>query len=166
MNINLDLFYLKRVSIPVEIVPPSNSRYNSSYRTSNTNSSSWKKPSYSTNRFQPRQSPTTAYDRLINNSPSYQPYSHRVYESRPIHVSHSNEDLLSSSKSSQKPPKINNNFHSDFIQSNKNSYHRSYDTLNDYPEKQNRSTFINSNEDRVPINTLNCKLHTHIYVHI
>ena len=136
MNINLDSFYLKCVSIPVEIVPTS---------------SSWKKQSYSTNRFRPRQSATTAYDRLINNSPSRQPYSHRIYESKPIHVSHSNEDLLSSSKSSQKPPKFNNNIHSDFIQSNKTSFRRSYDTLNDYPD--------NSNEDRVPIN---CKLHTHI----
>ena len=129
------LFYLKCISIPVEIVPQTNPSYRTYQSTSS--SSSWKKP---TNRFQPRQTPITAYDRLINNSPSYQPYyPHRIYETN---LSRSNEDLLSSSRDSRdtKYSKYNN---SDFIQTNKNSFRRSYDVLNDYPEESYKNCKLN-----------------------
>jgi hypothetical protein len=174
VRINLHWFYLKAISIPVEIVPKSNSRYIPTYRTVRNDypsTSSWKKSSTNSH-FQPRQSPITAYDRLINHSPSYQLHpgsQYRVYESNPLHHSRSSEDLLSSPKDSIRskktsiyPPTSNHGFRpdSDFIQPKKSSLNRSYDALDDYPEQKlsyKSSTTANSNEYRVPINVLNCK---------
>jgi hypothetical protein len=115
------------VSIPVEIVRESNSptRHVSPFRTvHNENpygvansgvsaSPPWNSPSTtsnnSTSRFLPRQSPNTAYSRLINNSefnqplyerPSYPQPQYRypqqnTYEPSPLHSSRSSDDLLS-----------------------------------------------------------------------
>ncbi|CAF1267831.1 unnamed protein product [Adineta steineri] len=113
------------VTIPVQIIssPDSNSysRYSTYHRPNYTetsfndfsNSPPYTKPTmnpYSTSRFQRRNSPIPAYDRLIQNSlfnepcydrPSYQEpqYYHsqqRIYEPRSLHTSRSSEDLLSS----------------------------------------------------------------------
>ncbi|CAF0881118.1 unnamed protein product [Rotaria sordida] len=115
------------ITIPIEIVPTSNSTntnsHHSSFRTINhdnsyndfSNSPSWKKSSintYSKGRLRPRQTLTTAYDRLINNSqlnqpykdpffheiyqePQYHHFQHRTYEPNSLHMSRSSEDLLS-----------------------------------------------------------------------
>lgn len=118
------------ISIPVEIIrdPDSStakthSRHNSPFRMipndhaygSFPDSPSWNMPSniYPNNsRFQPRQSPSTAYDRVITNSqfnqplndrysyqqvqdPQMRPNHQRMPETMPGYSSRSNEDLLS-----------------------------------------------------------------------
>jgi hypothetical protein len=119
------------VSIPVEIIREStstgsgsHSRHNSPFRTLQndspyagfSDSPPWS--SNSASRFQPRQSPSTAYDRVITNSQFNQPLNdrssyqqqeppppqqqqqrhaqQRMYEPGPSHFSRSSEDLLSS----------------------------------------------------------------------
>ncbi|CAF3402891.1 unnamed protein product [Rotaria socialis] len=159
------------ISIPVEIVSRSNlsnsnfydspnrtARYEDSFHTDFSNSPPWKKPSINTHyrsRLQPRQTLSTAYDRLINDSPlhqsyrdqQYRPLQKRTYDSSSLHTSRSSDDLLSSSNDSIRPktqssntsyyPETSNNgfrTDSDFIHPNTytNSFRRSsFDVLND-----------------------------------
>lgn len=103
--------------------------------TSSSNSSTWKgnRPYQSIGRFQPRQSPASAYERLIRNSQFNQPLRdsfpsrtnhQRVFESTPSYFSRSKDDLLDSKmdthRSDPPPPKV------------KEHFRRSYDALNDY----------------------------------
>ncbi|UJR35488.1 hypothetical protein I4U23_028242 [Adineta vaga] len=121
------------VTIPVEIIRDSNStgsrshsRQNSPFRTvyndnpygGFSDSPPW--GSNSTSRFQPRHSPNTAYDRVINNSqfnqplhdhssfqqfqdPQYRPPQPRIFETNPSQLRRSNEDLLNSPYDSMHP---------------------------------------------------------------
>ena len=96
----------------------SHSRHNSPFRTFQNDNSfggfSHSPPWMATGRFQPRQSPGPAYDRVISNSqfnqpfsdrPSYQTYqepqyrhpNQQMYEPGPSHYSRSSEDLLNPS---------------------------------------------------------------------
>ena len=144
----------------MEILPgPRSSRahspshaYRSDYSHGQPSDSSTWRPS--TNRFQPRYSPVTAYDRLINNSQFNQPLqgrfpSHlyddtsvrhpqqRMNEPSPSYFSRSNDDLLNSSMDTSRPkPTRDYRAESDFLQPNKyaSRLRRSYDALNDYPD--------------------------------
>jgi hypothetical protein len=121
-----DFLFFQCVSIPVEIIRDSNptgtnshSRHNSPFRTLHndspyggfSDSPPWS--SNSNSRFQPRQSPNAAYDRVITNSqfnqpsndhssyqqhqePQHRQSQQRPYEPNPSNFSRSSEDLLSS----------------------------------------------------------------------
>jgi hypothetical protein len=149
------------VSIPVEIIreptgSSSHSRHNSPFRTIHNDSSTYggfsNSPPWNTNpngRFQRRQSPSAAYDRVISNShfnqpfndhssyqqfqePQYRQPQQRLYEPGPTAFSRSNEDLLSSPFDSMRtsaqpqyssliPPTYPSGFRtdSDFVEPNK-----------------------------------------------
>ncbi len=166
---------MKSISIPIEIVPSSNSNsysrhispsytFRNDYPYSDFTNSPPRINSYSKTRFQPRPNPTTAYDRLLKHSPLNQPvYDRPLYqEPSAFYHSRSNEDLLSSpitSKRAPTQPQTNGiRSESDFIQPNKstNSLRRSFNVLNDDRPTYVNQTFIHPQEYRVPT-TNNCK---------